>query len=297
MDDVRHCLALRRADALPGFACSHPAQGSGATSFATGLRSRAPAARKEPEPTPRAGGAFGCRRGAPCRSASGCVGRDRGFCRAGFLSWLEYHNLHYVVRLTKGACITEPDGKRWKLGEEGLRLGELRFCGGVRYGLYHGRPRELFVNVALCWRVPKGQKRRYPSRQEPAEAWYLATSLEDAKSAASWYRQRGWIEHNPSRTQREPLWVGAGAGAFSGTPEPFAGRAHHHCAVVANVDGAAGDRGHAAPLARGGIPARACQRDQPCPRIARPPPRFTAILLAAVSGRRVGGYASGRSAA
>jgi len=121
---------------------------------------------------------------------------DRGFCRAGFLKWLECRNLDYVVRLAKGACITEPDGKRWKLGEEGLRLGELRFCGGVRYGLYHGRPRDLFVNVALCWRMPKGQKRRNPGCEEPAEPWYLATSLQDAKSAASWYRQRGWIEQS-----------------------------------------------------------------------------------------------------
>lgn len=46
---------------------------------------------------------------------------DRGFCRAGFLTWLEYQNLRYVVRLTKGACITEADGRRWKLGEEGLK--------------------------------------------------------------------------------------------------------------------------------------------------------------------------------
>jgi hypothetical protein len=121
---------------------------------------------------------------------------DRGFCRAGFLTWLEYRGLDYVVRLSRGACITELDGKRWKLGEEGLRVGELRFRGGVRYGLYHGRPRELFVNVALCWRLPKGQKRRDPGGEEPAEPWYLATSLEDAKSAASWYRQRGWIEQS-----------------------------------------------------------------------------------------------------
>ena len=122
---------------------------------------------------------------------------DRGFCRAGFLAWLEYRGLDYVVRLSGGACITEPDGKRWKLGEEeGLRLGELRFGGGVRYGLYHGHPRELFVNVALCRRLPKGQKRRDPGREEPAEPWYLATSLEDAKSAANWYRQRGWIEQS-----------------------------------------------------------------------------------------------------
>jgi hypothetical protein len=123
---------------------------------------------------------------------------DRGFCRAGFLTWLEYRNLDYVVRLSKSACITEPDAKRWKLGEEGLRTGELRFHGGVRYGLYHGRPRELFVNVALCWRLPKGQKRRNRrgGEEEPAEPWYLATSLHSAESAASWYRQRGWIEQS-----------------------------------------------------------------------------------------------------
>ncbi|MGH3145103.1 MAG: transposase, partial [Rubrobacter sp.] len=61
---------------------------------------------------------------------------DRGFHRAGFIAWLERHRLDYVVRLKKGACITEGDGSRWKLGEEALKLGELRFAVGVRYGLY-----------------------------------------------------------------------------------------------------------------------------------------------------------------
>lgn len=120
---------------------------------------------------------------------------DRGFCRAGFLTWLEYRGVDYVVRLKKGACVTEPDGRRWKLGEEGLKPGELRFCEGVRYGLHHRRPRELFVNVALCWRVPKS-KMRDPRRKVPAEPWYLATSLRKAESAASWYWQRGWIEQS-----------------------------------------------------------------------------------------------------
>jgi hypothetical protein len=120
---------------------------------------------------------------------------DRGFCRAGFLTWLEYQNLDYVVRLTKGACITEADGKRWKLGEEGLKPGQLRFCEGVRYGLYHGRPRELFVNVALCWKLPKSRLRD-PRRGFPEEPWYLATSLEDPRSATNWYWQRGWIEQS-----------------------------------------------------------------------------------------------------
>jgi hypothetical protein len=120
---------------------------------------------------------------------------DRGFCRAGFLTWLEYQNLHYVVRLTKGASITETDGKRWKLGEEYIKPGQLRFSEGVRYGLYHGRPRELFTNVALCWKLPKSRSRD-PRRSFPDEPWYLATSLKDPSSAANWYWQRGWIEQS-----------------------------------------------------------------------------------------------------
>ena len=59
---------------------------------------------------------------------------DRGFHRASFLAWLECHHLHYVVRIRKGSCITEKDGRRWKLGQEGLKIGEVRFIEGVRYG-------------------------------------------------------------------------------------------------------------------------------------------------------------------
>ena len=115
---------------------------------------------------------------------------DRGFHRAGFLAWLERHHLNYVVRIRKGSCITEKSGNRWKLGEEGLKIGELRFVEGVRYGLYHGRPRELTINIALCWKVAKSRAK------EPEEPWYLATSLKNAKSATNWYWQRGWIEQS-----------------------------------------------------------------------------------------------------
>jgi Transposase DDE domain len=121
---------------------------------------------------------------------------DRGFHRAGFLAWCERHDLDYVVRVKKGTCITEADGGgRWKLGEEGLKPGELRFLESVRYGLYHGRPRELRINLALCWKVSKSRARN-PRRKQPGEPWYLATSLDDPKSAASWYWQRGWIEQS-----------------------------------------------------------------------------------------------------
>ena len=37
---------------------------------------------------------------------------------------------------------------------------------------------------------------RDPRRERPEEPWYLATSLKDAESAASWYWQRGWIEQS-----------------------------------------------------------------------------------------------------
>ncbi len=121
---------------------------------------------------------------------------DRGFGRAGFLSWLQRHEIDYVVRLKKGGCITEADGRQWKLGEEGLQRGQLRWVRGVRCGLYHGRPRDLLVNVASCWRIPKSRSARDPRRKQPEEPWYLATSLKDARSAASWYRQRGWIEQS-----------------------------------------------------------------------------------------------------
>ncbi len=120
---------------------------------------------------------------------------DRGFRRASFIRWLQEHRLDYVVRIKKGSCLTEEDGHRWKLGEEGLKPGRLRFAAGVRYGLYHDRPRDLWINVALCWRVPKS-KTRDPRRKVPKEPWYLATTLKDPKSAASWYWQRGWIEQS-----------------------------------------------------------------------------------------------------
>jgi hypothetical protein len=121
---------------------------------------------------------------------------DRGFHRASFIAWLARHHLNYVVRIRKGACITEGSGRRWKLGEEGLKIGELRLMEGVRYGLYHGRPRELLINVALCWRISKSRAKKLRGEQ-PQEPWYLATSLKSAKMAASWYWQiRGWIEHS-----------------------------------------------------------------------------------------------------
>ena len=71
---------------------------------------------------------------------------DRGFHRASFIAWLVRQHLHYVVR--SGRALHNRRGSTLKLGEEGLKIGELRFMEGVRYGLYHGRPRELTINMA-----------------------------------------------------------------------------------------------------------------------------------------------------
>lgn len=121
---------------------------------------------------------------------------DRGFHRASFIAFLQCHGLDYVVRIKKGSCLTEADGSRFKLGEEeGLEPGQIRWVAGARYGLYHDRPRELYINVALCWRISKSRARE-PRRRQPPEPWYLATSLNSANSAAAWYWQRGWIEQS-----------------------------------------------------------------------------------------------------
>ena len=122
---------------------------------------------------------------------------DRGFARATFLEWLQAHPTgpDFVVRVDKGTCLTEPGGHRWRLGAEGLALGQLRWAPGVRYALYHGRPRDLVVNVALCWRASPRRASRRPHRL-PAEPWYLATNLARAEQAVAWYWQRGWIEQS-----------------------------------------------------------------------------------------------------
>ncbi|MCA1837915.1 MAG: transposase, partial [Actinobacteria bacterium] len=142
--------------------------------FATGLRS-GPSAGHQEEPEPaREQEALLAVVGVLPVGIRPVVLADRGFHRASFIAWLEHHRLDYVVRIKKGSCITETDGRRWKLGEEGLRPGEMRFVEQVRYGLlYHGRPRDLRINVALCWRISKSRTMN-PRRKRPEEPWYLA---------------------------------------------------------------------------------------------------------------------------
>jgi hypothetical protein len=101
-----------------------------------------------------------------------------------------------VVRITAGTGLVPADGSRWRLGTERLRPGEIRWAPTVRYGQrYQGRPRDLWINVALCWRLPRHIQRRHPPRQAD-EPWYLATSQPNAHQAVAWYRQRFWIEES-----------------------------------------------------------------------------------------------------
>lgn len=119
---------------------------------------------------------------------------DRGFARAPFFTFLQQQGVDYVVRVNKGTCLTDAREERTKLGKEGTRPGGIRWLPGVRFGLYHGRPRALWVNVACCWRVAK--RHADPRRKPPKQPWYLATSLGDAGRAVAWYWRRGWIEQS-----------------------------------------------------------------------------------------------------
>jgi hypothetical protein len=119
---------------------------------------------------------------------------DRGFARAPFLIFLQAQRVDYVVRVNKGTCLTDAHDLRTKLGSEGTRPGAVRWLPGVRFGLYHDKPRDVWVNVACCWRVAK--RHADPRRKAPKQPWYLATSLGDAGRAVAWYWRRGWIEQS-----------------------------------------------------------------------------------------------------
>jgi hypothetical protein len=119
---------------------------------------------------------------------------DRGFARAPLFAWLQERGVDYVIRVNKGTCLTDAREVRTKLGREGTRPGGVRWLPRVRFGLYHGRPRDLWVNVACCWRV--AQRHADRRRKGPKEPWYLATSLADAGRAVAWYWRRGWIEQS-----------------------------------------------------------------------------------------------------
>lgn len=74
---------------------------------------------------------------------------DRGFARASFFAFLAAHGPDHVVRIDRGTCITEECGRRWKLGEEGTRRGEVRWKRGVRYAIHHDRPTDIRLNLAI----------------------------------------------------------------------------------------------------------------------------------------------------
>jgi hypothetical protein len=74
-----------------------------------------------------------------------------------------------------------------------MRLGERRWLPQVRYGLHHGRPRDLWLNVLGVWEpgpLPGAGK----GGKAPEEPWYLAANLGRPGQALRGHRLRGWIE-------------------------------------------------------------------------------------------------------
>lgn len=123
---------------------------------------------------------------------------DRGFARADLLAWLTTRQIDYVIRIANNTRITHPDGSSWKTSPtpppRQLRPGQLHLLRGVRYGTYHDRPRDLLINLACSYRLPRARARGHP--RPLTQPWWLATSLPDAAAAAAWYWQRGWIEQS-----------------------------------------------------------------------------------------------------
>jgi len=121
---------------------------------------------------------------------------DRGFARSEFFRWLMARKLDFVIRIHKGTCITDSSGQRRKLGIDlTLKLGEQLWVGSVRYALHHGRPRDIWLNVACSWCSTESVASRKAS-SEPDEPWYLATTLASTKLAVAWYHRRFWIEES-----------------------------------------------------------------------------------------------------
>jgi hypothetical protein len=118
---------------------------------------------------------------------------DRGFARGRLFAALRARGVDFVIRVRRGTWLTEADGRGWKLGSEGTARGQVRWHPGVRFALADGRPSDVVVNAALCWRVPG---RRTNARKPPKEPWYLATTLGCPARAVCWYWRRGWIEQS-----------------------------------------------------------------------------------------------------
>jgi hypothetical protein len=124
---------------------------------------------------------------------------DRGFARASLFQWLQERRADYVIRVNKGTCLTDARDVRMKLGDAGMRPGQVRWLPRVRYGLSHGRPRDLWLNVACCWRVARrhaDRRRKAPKEPCGCPLGSMATSLADAGRTVAWYWRRGWIEQS-----------------------------------------------------------------------------------------------------
>ena len=93
---------------------------------------------------------------------------DRGFARAPLFQWLQERRVDYVIRVNKGTCLTDARNVRTKLGDAGMRPGEIRWLPHMRYGLYHGRPRDLWLQCCLLLAGRQAPRRSAPEGAEGA---------------------------------------------------------------------------------------------------------------------------------
>ncbi len=96
----------------------------------------------------------------PAEVAQVIVIADRGFARAPFFRWLQQRGVDFVIRLPRGALLTDRQGRRLRLGQDGLRFGQRQWHPQMHYGVDdRGRPREIEVNLLRLWQAGPGGRR------------------------------------------------------------------------------------------------------------------------------------------
>ena len=189
---------------------------------------------------------------------AGVVG-DRALGRAGLLAWPQERGADDVLRLKRGARISEKDRTRRKLGEQGTRRGEVRWVVGCRHGTSHDKPRGRWINLARSWRLPRAGRADREGK-EYTEPWYLAPSRRGPGRAVARYRQRMGIgesvtdRHSPFRLDRVQVASAARLGRLVAARSLALAWLHllarpHTAALPPNWAASVVTRGHAALVA------------------------------------------------
>ena len=119
------------------------------------------------------------------------------------------------MRLSKGRCLTAADGRRWKLGEEGLKPGRCALTKGCATGSTTGAPGSCSSTWRSAGGCPKAE-RGIPAASSPRNpgTWRAASTTPEAPPTGT---GSGVGSSSPSRSPRAASGSGGcGSAARSG---------------------------------------------------------------------------------